>query len=98
MKNVEEGIRHRPVFRVRMQNAPPPSGYFIRYVSGIDENHEVQPGYWLAEWYWDSQGGVNFNFEPEKDLHWKTEDQAKEVSDFLRKNAEIETIVVAIGV
>lgn len=81
-----------------MKNAPPPSGYFIRYVSGMGEKYEIKPGYWLTQWFVDSEGYANFNFEPEMDLHWNTEAEARAKADYLKKSAEVETTVVGIGV
>lgn len=81
-----------------MQNAPPPSGYFVMYVSGMGDNSGIEPGFWLSLWFVDVEGYANFNFEPAKDLHWKTESEAKAVADFLKKAADIETKVVGIGV
>ena len=98
MKNIEEVNLRRPVFRVRMKNAPPPSGYFIRYVSGMDEKYDIKPGYWLSQWFLDSEGYANFNFEPEMDLHWNTENEARAVADHLKSAGGVETSVVGIGV
>jgi hypothetical protein len=96
MKNVEEKISNRPMFRVRMQGAPPPNGWFVRYVSGM-EGKDINPGDWLTQFFVDREGYINFNFEPEMDLHWKTEAEATAVSNALRQSAEIETSVVKIG-
>jgi hypothetical protein len=97
MKNVEETFSKRPVFRVPVKGAPPPKGWFVRYVSGMEEKREIKPGFWLSQWHIDSGGYVTFNFEPVIDLHWDTKAQADAVSDALRQSAGIETEVVRVG-
>ncbi len=98
MKNVEEAPPRRPVFRVRMEGAPPPRGYFVKYVSGMEDRPDIEPGYWLTQYFVDSDGYLNFNFEPEADLHWETESGATSASDILRRTAEIQTAVVKVGI
>ncbi len=95
MKNVEE-VSTVPHARVFMQGTPPPRGWFVQYLSGMEEKTEIKPGFWLSQWRHDSKGYV-FNFEPELDLHWGAEDKANEVSKALRELAGIETVVVRIG-
>jgi hypothetical protein len=73
MKDVEEKFSNRPVFRVPMQGAPSPRGYFIRYVSGMEDKLDIKAGHWLTQYFVDSDGYLNFNFEPRADLHWETE-------------------------
>lgn len=58
---------------------------------------DIKPGFWLSRWHIDSQGYLNFNFEPELDLHWGTEPEAVAFSNALRQSAGIETTVVQIG-
>jgi len=96
MKDVEEVFSKMPMLRVFMQGAPPPRGWFVRYVSGMEEKPDIEPGFWLSKWYRDSKGYV-FNFEPAQDLRWDTEAKANEVSKALRELAGIETVVVKIG-
>jgi hypothetical protein len=94
MKIVEE-VSTLPSARVFMQGAPPPSGWFVKYVSGMEDRPEIESGFWLTRWHRDSKGRL-FNFEPVLDLHWDTEAAAKEVSKELRESG-IETAVVKIG-
>jgi hypothetical protein len=96
MKNVEETFSNRPSFRVFMRDAPPPKGWFVRYVAGMDKP-EIKAGFWLTKFFIDAQGYINFNFEPVADLHWDTEERANEVSKALLESAEIETKVVKVG-
>jgi hypothetical protein len=96
MKNVEE-VSALPSAKVFMQGAPPPRGWFVKYLSGMEDKAEIKPGFWLSNWHRDSKGYV-FNFAPELDLHWDTEYTAREVSTALRELAGIETAVVKIGV
>jgi len=84
------------MFRVRMQGAPPPKGWFVRYVSGMD-SPEIKTGFWLTKFFVDAQGYINFDFEPDADLHWDNEEAANNVSKALREAGEIETRVVKVG-
>jgi len=95
MKNVEE-VYGVPSFRVFMREGPTPRGWFVKYISGMEEWPEIKPGFWLSRWHRDSKGYL-FNFEPVLDLHWDTEANAGEVSKFLREEAGIETAVVKVG-
>ena len=45
-----------------MQGAPPPKGWLVQYVSGIEDPPEIKPGFWLTEWKKDSEGHFSFNF------------------------------------
>ncbi len=47
MKNVEE-ISTLPSARVFMQGAPPQRGWFVKYLSGMEEKPEIKPGFWLS--------------------------------------------------
>ncbi len=94
MAKIEE-VTGLPSARVFMQGAPPPKGWFVKYVSGMQDKPEIEPGFWLTQWHRDSNGRL-FNFEPVLDLHWDTEADATAVSEELRE-AGIETAVVNIG-
>ena len=96
MKNVEE-VPTLPSARVFMQGAPPPRGWFVKYVSGMEGKHEIKPGFWLSRWHRDSNGYL-FDFAPDLDMHWDAEEKANEVSEALRDLAGIETAVVKVGV
>jgi hypothetical protein len=96
MSNIEEKSSNRLMFRVRMKGAPPPNGWFVRYVSGMEDKN-VKPGEWLTQYSVDREGYINFNFEPEMDLHWKSEAEATAVSNALKQSANVETAVVKIG-
>jgi hypothetical protein len=97
MKNVDKTPSRMPTFRVPMQGAPPPKGWFVRYLSGMEEEPDIRPGFWLSQWSIDSKSYIIFTFEPVMDLHWDTEAQADEVSKALRESAGIETAVVKVG-
>jgi hypothetical protein len=97
MAKLERVLRERPFFKVRMQGAPPPSGWALRYVSGIDDP-EIKPGFWLSEWSVSAERQTgNFNFDRELDLHFAEESIAKDISDALRNAVGVKTAVVKIG-
>ncbi len=97
-KKVEEVISTRPpVFRVPMQGAPPPRGFAIRYVSGMEETPDLKQGYWLSNYFVDREGYLNFHFAPELFFGFDVEDDAKAASQALKNNADIETVIVKIG-
>lgn len=64
----------------------------------MEEKPVIEPGFWLAKFFIDSEGYINFDFEPVADLHWDTEAQATNVSNALRESAGIETAVIRVGV
>jgi hypothetical protein len=97
MKNVEAIVSSTPYFRVRVQGAPPPTGWFVKYLSGMEAAHDIRPGYWLAQWDVSSEF-VTFRFEPELILRFEKEADALGVSNALRESADIETEVVRIGI
>lgn len=84
------------MFRARVQGAPPPRGWFIKYVSGMEEKPDIKPGFWLSHWHVDSHGYVTFNFEHVPDLHWGTKTEADAISMALRESTEIKTAVVQL--
>ncbi len=95
MKNVKV-LQSRPIFRVLMEGLPPLSGWQVRYVSGIDPKENIKPGFWMSQW--NATGGtVTFVFEPELVMCFTDETETRKISDFLQKEAEIETEVVKIG-
>lgn len=55
MKNVEEVFSKRPMFRMPMQGAPPPKGWAVKYVSGMEDKPDIKPGFWLSRFYVDRQ-------------------------------------------
>ncbi len=96
MKNVVELVRKTPVFRVRLPGAPPPRGWAIKHISGM-EPLDVKPGYWMSEWHYDG-GEATFNFEPNLTNAIVFEKaEAEAISAALHANAEIETEVVKLG-
>jgi hypothetical protein len=95
---VEERIATRPVFRVPMKGAPRPQGFAVRYVSGMEGTNDLEPGYWLSQFFVDRAGGINFNFDRELFFGFDLEADAKKASDVLRENADVQTAVVKIGV
>ncbi len=95
MKNVEV-VSRAPSFRIRIQGAPSPTGWFVKYLSGMDERSGVKPGYWLTEWRVSSDNVATFNFEPEPIISFDTEAEADQVSKDLRESADIETAVVKL--
>jgi hypothetical protein len=98
MRNVEEVFSKRPVFKVRLQGAPPPRGWTVRYKSGIEERYEVHSGDLLSQWSADSEG-VTFNFS--RDRHdmviFDTEAEVVKIVEWLRQNAAVETEALKIG-
>lgn len=97
MKTVEEKISSRPMFRVRMQGAPPPRGFAVKYLSGMEGTTDLEPGYWLSHFYADRQGYINFNFERELVFGFDDESDAKKASEALKQDGDIETAVVKVG-
>lgn len=97
MKNVEEVVSRVPTFRVRMKGAPPPSGWAVRYVSGMEEAACIKPGDWLSQWHTSSDNVITFSFDPELVLTFATEPAAEGVQTTLSVSAEIETAVVRVG-
>jgi hypothetical protein len=98
MTNVEERFSKRPMFRVPMKGAPPPKGFAVRYVSGMEGTTDLEPGYWLSQFFVDREDGINFNFERELFFGFDHEADAKKASEMLREDADVKTAVVKIGV
>lgn len=98
MKNVEEVVGKRPVFKVRLQGAPPPQGWTVRYKSGAEEVPEYQPGNILAQWSVDSDG-VTFSFsaDPNDLVTFDNETEVVKIVEWLRKNAAIESEILKVG-
>src|SRR5713101_2078730 len=97
MKNVEEvAPKEVQIFSVRIPGVPPPSGWSVKYLSGMEEVL-VKSGYWLARWHVASDGMATFSFGPELVCHFDTQAKANAVSNALRESADIETEVVRIG-
>jgi hypothetical protein len=96
-KKFEEKISTRPVFRVPMKGAPPPKGFAVRYQSGMEGTTDLEPGYWLSDFYVDRDGHINFNFD--RDLHFGFDDEsdAKKASEALKQGADVMTTVVKVG-
>jgi hypothetical protein len=94
-KEIVEEVSKLQSARVFMQGAPPPRGWFVKYVSGMEDKPDIAPRFWLTQWHRDSKGRL-FNFEPVLDLHWDTEAGASAVSTEFRE-AGVETAVVRIG-
>ena len=63
----------------------------------MEEKADIKPGFWLSKFFVDSEGYINFDFEPVADLHWETEERANEVSKALQESANIETSVIKVG-
>jgi hypothetical protein len=98
MKNVEEVFSKRPVLKVRLQGAPPPRGWTVRYTSGIEEKYEIHSGDLLSQWSTDSEA-IIFNFSPDRHdmVIFDTEAEVVKIVEFLRKNAGVETEVSKVG-
>jgi len=98
MKNVEEVVSKQPVFQVRLQGAPPPQGWTVRYQSGAEEVPEYQPGNVLAQWSVDNEG-VTFSFSPDPHdlVTFDHEAEVVTVVEWLRKNAGIESETLKVG-
>jgi hypothetical protein len=97
MKDVK--LSYKPsAFRVPTQDAPPPSGWFVQYVSGMEEYTEIRPGFWLTDWIADSQGDICFSFDSGTHTPFDTRADANAVSNAIRERMGIETRVVKIGV
>jgi hypothetical protein len=82
MKNVEK-VGRGGMYRVPLENAPPLRGWAIRYVSGMEGEEEVEPGFYLAYWYPDGKY-ANFAFEPNLHGVFKDENEAMFVAEQLR--------------
>jgi hypothetical protein len=74
MKNVVKAGRGG-MYRVSLLNAPPLRGWAIKYVSGMEDEDEVKPGFYLAYWYPD-RTHADFAFEPDLHAVWKDEAEA----------------------
>jgi len=96
MKDVVKAGR-TGAFRIRLENAPPLHGWAVQYVSGMEGEEEIEPGYYLANWQPEPQrGSVVFAFEAELNMVFHDEAYANHVRDSLKKS-EIEAEVVWIG-
>ena len=97
MKNVEFLSDTLPVFRAKLDGAPLPKGWALRYLSGIDDP-EIKPGFWLSAWNLESDGkSVFFKFEPGGPYRtFNDEAVAKEVEAVFKEQLEIETEVVRL--
>ena len=82
MKNVSKAGR-AGAYRIPLDNAPPLRDWATRYISGMEGEEEVEPGFYLAYWYPD---GKYANFAFERDLHgvFKLEAEAVFVCDQLK--------------
>jgi hypothetical protein len=98
MKNVEQVLSKRPVFKVRLQGAPPPRGWTVRYKSGAEEIPEYQPGNLLAQWSVDNDG-VTFSFSPNPHdlVTFDNEAEVAKIVEWLHENAEIESEALKVG-
>jgi hypothetical protein len=98
MKNAEEVVRKRPVFKVPLQGAPPPRGWTVRYKSGAEEIPDFQPGNLLAQWSVDSEG-VTFSFSPDPNdmVVFDTEAEVAKIVEWLRKETAIEAEGIKVG-
>lgn len=68
MKDVVRSVR-TAAFRIRLENAPPLRGWAIRYVSGMEDDEEIRPGFYLSKWYLEPErGSVIFAFEDELNM------------------------------
>ena len=66
----------------------------MKLVSGIDSKG-IKPGFWMSLWQ-PVADNTQFAFEPELQMCFEHEEQAKKISDLLRNEMEIETEVVKI--
>ena len=90
MKNVTKAGRGG-MYRVSLDNAPPLRGWAIRYVSGMEGESEVEPGFYLAYWLPDGKYAT-FAFEP--DLHTVWKDEAE--TEFIREQLRFSDIITEI--
>lgn len=68
------------MYRVFLDNAPPLRGWAISYISGMEGEEEVKPGFYLAYWYPDGTHAT-FAFEPDLHAVWKDEAEATFIRD-----------------
>jgi hypothetical protein len=97
MKNVEEVFPKRPVFKVRLQGAPLPVGWAVRYKSGMEEKCGIRSGEWLSQWSVDKEA-VTFNFSHDRNdmvIFDHDADALKIVQWF--HNQEVETEALKVG-
>lgn len=94
MKNVEE-IFTRPAARINMHGAPPPHGWAVKYVSGMEEKApDIKPGYWL-QWTDDAPRGPVIRFLPEIVMTFDESEAARLATNL--HELEIETVVEKVG-
>ena len=91
MKNVTSAGRGG-MYRVPLDNPPPLRGWAIRYVSGMEGEEEVEPGFYLAWWHPDGQF-ANFALEPDLHTVWRDEAEA----EFIREQLKLSDIVTEIA-
>jgi len=92
MKGVEE-ISTRQAFRIPLQGAPAPSGWAVKYLSGMEEKSDIKPGYWL-QWFEDPRGPI-LRFTPELLMTFGDGEEAKRVSATLHAS-DIKTEIVKV--
>jgi hypothetical protein len=99
MKDAEEVYATRPMFKVRMQGAPPPRGWVLRYMSGAEEKDDIKPGYLLSKWWIDKEGFANFDFSPEPTdmVAFQNEAYTDGVAEFLRQHVGLEIQKFKVG-
>jgi hypothetical protein len=96
MKNVEELVSTRPVFRVPIKGAPPLKGWAVRYQSGMEETPDIKVGYWLTQFDVSQDKVATFRFEAQPHLAFDSKEFATAISAELSESREIQTEVVKI--
>ena len=94
MKNIQH-LSGKRLLRIPVQGMPPLKGWAIKYLSGMQGDPEIKPGYWLDEWIVSPDRlSATIRFDAELHMCFHDETEAKQVCEALRSNAELETEVV----
>jgi hypothetical protein len=98
MAIIEEIFPTAPMYSDRVKGATPPSGWFLKYISGMDDKSGINRGDWLARFSEHGEDDYSFSFAAEMSFgrFWKTEAEAGAVSKKLRR-VGVETEVVNIA-
>ena|SRR5579872_198658 len=95
MKNVTRLPKFAP-YTIAIPGSLIFDSWAIRYLSGIDDG-EVKPGHWLAKWD-HTPMTIEFGFSQKENLLFLNEAAAQSVAETLRREREIETEVIQVGV
>jgi hypothetical protein len=85
MKSIEE-IPTAPLFSRHIAGATAPKGWFLKCISG-DEGYGVTQAEWIARFVEYAENDYGFTFGPDISfaVYWKTEAEAIDVCDKLRR-------------